>query len=88
MVQSVRETLPAMREVLVAGDRTAAGMTRLADLLEDRIEDRRALASLDRLRPVIPRTHDDYLYNSLASAQAAAVDGDSVLLISVPVAQR
>ena len=37
---------------------------------------------------VIPRTHDDYLYNSLASADAAAVDRDSVLLIGVPIAHN
>jgi 2,3-dihydroxybenzoate-AMP ligase len=40
------------------------------------------------LPKVIPRTHDDYLYNSLASAAAASVDADSVLLIGVPVAHN
>ena len=40
------------------------------------------------LPKVIPRTHDDYLYNSLASATAAGVDGDSVLLIGIPIAHN
>ena len=40
------------------------------------------------LPKVIPRTHDDYLYNSLASAAVAGVDRDSVLLIGVPIAHN
>ncbi len=107
MAEELRGELPALHEIWVAGDRAASGMTRFADLLADRIEERLSPASLDRLRPdpadvavfqlsggttglpkVIPRTHDDYLYNSLASAEAAGVDGDSVLLLTVPVAHN
>jgi 2,3-dihydroxybenzoate---[aryl-carrier protein] ligase len=40
------------------------------------------------LPKVIPRTHDDYLYNSLASATAIDLDRDSVLLIAVPIAHN
>jgi 2,3-dihydroxybenzoate-AMP ligase len=40
------------------------------------------------LPKVIPRTHDDYLYNSLAFATATGFDGDGVILISVPVAHN
>jgi 2,3-dihydroxybenzoate-AMP ligase len=40
------------------------------------------------LPKVIPRTHDDYLYNSRASAVAADVDGDTVLLVTVPVSHN
>lgn len=40
------------------------------------------------LPKVIPRTHDDYLYNSRASAAAAAVGPDTVLLVSVPAAHN
>jgi 2,3-dihydroxybenzoate-AMP ligase len=40
------------------------------------------------LPKVIPRTHDDYLYNSLAFATATEFDGDGVMLISVPVAHN
>jgi 2,3-dihydroxybenzoate-AMP ligase len=40
------------------------------------------------LPKVIPRTHDDYLYNSRASAAATGVDGDTVLLVTVPVSHN
>ena len=40
------------------------------------------------LPKVIPRTHDDYLYNSRASAAAADVDRDTVLLVTVPVSHN
>ncbi len=40
------------------------------------------------LPKVIPRTHDDYLYNALASAGASELDGTSVLLVTVPIAHN
>ncbi len=40
------------------------------------------------LPKVIPRTHDDYLYNSLATAAAMAFDRTTVLLVTVPVAHN
>jgi 2,3-dihydroxybenzoate-AMP ligase len=40
------------------------------------------------LPKVIPRTHDDYRYNSLVFATATGFDADSVLLISVPIAHN
>ena len=40
------------------------------------------------LPKVIPRTHDDYLYNALASARAAELDEASVLLVTVPIAHN
>ncbi len=40
------------------------------------------------LPKVIPRTHDDYLYNSRASAAAAGVGPDTVLLVTVPVSHN
>lgn len=40
------------------------------------------------LPKVIPRTHDDYLYNSRAFAEATDFDGDGVILISVPIAHN
>jgi 2,3-dihydroxybenzoate-AMP ligase len=107
MVEELRGTLPALREVLVVGDHAGKDMTRLGDLLADAIEDRIAPGSLGRLRPgpsdvavfqlsggttglpkVIPRTHDDYLYNSRASASAAGVDAGTVLLVTVPASHN
>lgn len=40
------------------------------------------------LPKVIPRTHDDYLYNSRVAAAASGFGGDSVLLVGVPVAHN
>ena len=40
------------------------------------------------LPKVIPRTHDDYLYNSLRFAEVSGFDRDSVLLVSLPVAHN
>ncbi len=107
MAAEVREKLPALREILVVGERVGPGMTSLAALLDDPIEARRAPERLRALRPdpaspavfqlsggttglpkVIPRTHDDYRYNSLAAAQVSGFDGDGVLLVSVPIAHN
>ena len=40
------------------------------------------------LPKVIPRTHDDYLYNSLVFAAATVLDRDGVILLSVPIAHN
>ncbi len=40
------------------------------------------------LPKVIPRTHADYRYNSLAFAAATGFDRDTVLLVSVPIAHN
>ncbi|MEK7385924.1 MAG: AMP-binding protein, partial [candidate division NC10 bacterium] len=51
MAEEVRGSLPALREVIVAGGRAGRGMTRMDDLLEDAVEERTAPGSLGRLRP-------------------------------------
>jgi 2,3-dihydroxybenzoate-AMP ligase len=107
MAQELRGSLPALREVFVAGERAASGMTLLGDVLDDPIERRRSVAALEALRPapeapavfqlsggttglpkVIPRTHDDYLYNCRVAAGVAGVDRDTVLLVGVPIAHN
>jgi 2,3-dihydroxybenzoate-AMP ligase len=40
------------------------------------------------LPKVIPRTHDDYLYNSLVFAAATDLDRDGAILLSVPIAHN
>jgi len=40
------------------------------------------------LPKVIPRTHDDYLYNSRAFAAITGVDGETVLLVTVPISHN
>ncbi|MBI2528258.1 MAG: AMP-binding protein [Candidatus Rokubacteria bacterium] len=107
MAEELRGRLPDLREIFVAGDRAAPGMSRLADLLGDPDEERAPAAELAALRPepadpaifllsggttglpkAIPRTHDDYLYNSSAFAAATGFTGESVLLVSVPIAHN
>jgi 2,3-dihydroxybenzoate-AMP ligase len=107
MAEELRPSLPSLRHVLVVGERTGSGMTRLHDLLDDPIERRVAPSTLDGVRPapsdvavfqlsggttglpkVIPRTHDDYLYNSLVFASATDLDRDGVILLSVPIAHN
>ena len=40
------------------------------------------------LPKVIPRTHDDYLYNSVVFGAATDLDRDGVILLSVPIAHN
>jgi 2,3-dihydroxybenzoate-AMP ligase len=107
MAEALRPSLPSLRHVFVAGERAGGDMTRLADLLDDPIEQRMNPSRLDGVRPqpsdvavfqlsggttglpkVIPRTHDDYLYNSLAFAAATDLDRNGVILLSVPIAHN
>jgi 2,3-dihydroxybenzoate-AMP ligase len=107
MAEALGPSLPSLRHILVVGDRTGAGMTRLQHLLGDPIEQRVGLAALAGVRPdpsdvavfqlsggttglpkVIPRTHDDYLYNSLVFAAATGLDRDGAILLSVPIAHN
>ena len=104
MAEELRESLPAMREIIVGGGRCGRGMTLLSDLLSDPIEERRARSSLDRLKPrpgfpavfqlsggstglpkVIPRTHDDYLYNGNLLSVRSGFDGNGAALIAIPM---
>jgi 2,3-dihydroxybenzoate-AMP ligase len=107
MARELRPRLPALREVLVVGDRADPGMTLLGTLLDEPIEARQTTSRLAELRPdpsapavfqlsggttglpkVIPRTHDDYLCNSLITASVMGVDTGTVLLVTVPVAHN
>src|SRR5215469_11371212 len=104
MAEELRGSLPAMREIIVVGDRTAAGMTLFSDLANDPIEERVAVSSLGRLEPnghspavfqlsggstglpkVIPRTHDDYLYNSGLLSTKSGYGADGVALVAIPM---
>jgi 2,3-dihydroxybenzoate-AMP ligase len=104
MADELRGSLPSMREIIVVGDRAAAGMTLFSDLDADAIEERTAVSALDRLTPkgsdpavfqlsggstglpkVIPRTHDDYLYNSGLLASRSGYHPDGVALVAIPM---
>jgi non-ribosomal peptide synthetase component E (peptide arylation enzyme) len=104
MAAELRDELPAMREILVAGERAGPGMTLLSDLLGDPIEERIAPSSLAQLKPrpeipavfqlsggstgvpkVIPRTHNDYLYNSYLLSSKSGYDQNGVALVAIPM---
>jgi len=51
MTEELRGSLPALREIVVAGEPAGRGTTLLDDLLRDPVEDRTAPGSLGRLRP-------------------------------------
>lgn len=104
MAEELRAALPAMREIIVVGDRAGAGMTRFDDLIDDAIENRESSSAVERLKPaanevavfqlsggstglpkVIPRTHNDYLYNSYLLAERAGFDSNGVALVAIPM---
>jgi 2,3-dihydroxybenzoate-AMP ligase len=107
MAEELRAKLPSLREIFVVGERAGRGMTPVVDLLDDAIENRVPLKSLEQLRPdpdapavfqlsggttglpkVIPRTHNDYLYNSKQFASVTDFDRETVILVSVPIAHN
>lgn len=104
MAEELRSNLPAMRQIIVVGDRCGRDMTSFSGLLDDPIEARRGASSLGRLKPqaespavfqlsggstglpkVIPRTHNDYLYNSSLLSAKSGFDGGGVALIAIPM---
>jgi 2,3-dihydroxybenzoate-AMP ligase len=103
MAEELRDNLPAMREIIVAGGRCGRGMTLLSDLAADSVEER-TRSALGRLKPlpefpavfqlsggstglpkVIPRTHNDYLYNSYLLSQKSGFDPQGAALIAIPM---
>ncbi|TWF82407.1 2,3-dihydroxybenzoate-AMP ligase [Pseudonocardia hierapolitana] len=88
--------VPALRHVLVAGDEIAAGHHDLRALgapgpgWSGPHPDSRDVAvfllsgGTTGLPKLIARTHDDYAYNALASAQVCGFDAGTVYLVSLP----
>ncbi|WP_329356662.1 (2,3-dihydroxybenzoyl)adenylate synthase [Streptomyces anulatus] len=101
LAQAVRNDSPALKHVVVVGDPGhGTGFTSFADLLTDRPAARTpksrargedmALLLLSGgttgLPKLIPRTHDDYLYNGRAAAEVCELASRSVYLAALPVA--
>ncbi|MDT0329434.1 (2,3-dihydroxybenzoyl)adenylate synthase [Nocardiopsis lambiniae] len=96
----IAERLPHVRHVLVAGDPGDAPARSLDSLLSQDAAPRPEAARPEDLAllllsggttgtpKLIPRTHADYGYNARASAQACAVDSDTVYLAVLPVAHN
>jgi 2,3-dihydroxybenzoate-AMP ligase len=99
MAATVAPAIPSLRLLVSLGECAAATKT-FAQLLEEGREDdpeidRHAPApdspavfqlsgGTTGIPKLIPRTHDDYLYNALAFAKAADFDRDTVLLVGIP----
>ena len=103
MVDELRPDLTDLAEVFVVGSRSGTAMTPLTELLAtppavdarpaarptaDQVAVFQLSGGTTGLPKVIPRTHDDYRYNSLVFASATGFDADSVLLVSVPIAHN
>ena len=104
MVRRVRDETPSMRLGIVLGDAPAGFLSvadLISRRPKRRAEELRALR-IDPTDPaifqlsggttgvpkLIPRTHNDYAYNSRLAAQVCAVTGDSVLLLALPIAHN
>jgi len=104
MVRRVRDEAPSMRLGIVLGDAPAGFLSiadLISRRPKRRAEELRALR-IDPTDPaifqlsggttgvpkLIPRTHNDYAYNSRLAAQVCAVTGDSVLLLALPIAHN
>ncbi|GGX23900.1 (2,3-dihydroxybenzoyl)adenylate synthase [Streptomyces noursei] len=96
LARSVREKAPSLRHILVAGD--AEEFTSLASipatprpLPEPDPSDVAVLllsGGTTGAPKLIPRTHDDYLYNASASAEVTGLTADSRYLAALPVAHN
>jgi 2,3-dihydroxybenzoate-AMP ligase len=97
MVRRVREdspclkhcvSLPALRELIAREPKRAA-----AELAAIRIDPTdpcifQLSGGTTGVPKLIPRTHNDYAYNSKTAAPVCGVTGDSVLLLALPIAHN
>ena len=103
MALALREEQPTLKHLLIDGDigdcQSAVDLQSLvmseeasADLAERPSSEDVALFLLSGgttgLPKLIPRTHDDYLYNARASAALCDFDGDTVYLASLPASHN
>jgi 2,3-dihydroxybenzoate-AMP ligase len=104
MASRVREQSPNFRFALVLGDTPAGftSLTELIERPATLPAAELAAITIDPTDPavfqlsggttgipkLIPRTHNDYAYNSKRAAEVCNVDGESVLLIILPVAHN
>jgi 2,3-dihydroxybenzoate-AMP ligase len=108
LARQVRQAVPGVRHILVAGTGTPEDMVSVAALLADPIEaSPPGPERLQALRPdpgevalfllsggttglpkLIPRTHDDYVYNARASGALCDIGPETVYLASLPIAHN
>jgi 2,3-dihydroxybenzoate-AMP ligase len=104
LAATIRAGAPSLEHVLVAGDAEGDGAVALADLAVDDEDALAAVdadgpSSADvalfllsggttALPKLIPRTHDDYVYNFRASAAVCGFSDDTVYLACLPVSHN
>ena len=104
MVERIRAANPAMKHGIVLGEAPAGFLSLSEMIAKPAALPASALAEvkIDPADPavfqlsggttgipkLIPRTHNDYAYNSKAAASVCAIDGDSVLLLVLPIAHN
>jgi 2,3-dihydroxybenzoate-AMP ligase len=107
LARKVRQAVPGLRHILVAGPGADPDVVALEDLLDDRIEERETSARLADMRrdpadvalfllsggttglpKLIPRTHNDYEYNSRASGAVCGIGPDTVYLAVLPASHN
>jgi 2,3-dihydroxybenzoate-AMP ligase len=107
LARDVRNAVPTVQHLLVAGSGADADVIALDALLADPIEEREPPDRLIELRPdpadvalfllsggttglpkLIPRTHNDYEYNSRGSGAVCAIGADTVYLTVLPISHK
>ncbi len=100
MAQALLQDRPALRHVIVDGDpgpfvswsQVCAHPSQRALHGTQRIPGRRhccwSLAARPGYPRLIPRSHDDYVYNATASAEVCGLTGDDVYLVALPAAHN
>ncbi|WKX69042.1 (2,3-dihydroxybenzoyl)adenylate synthase [Streptomyces sp. XD-27] len=100
LARAVRTQVPSLRHVLVAGE--PEEFTALTSLAADADAGDRPLPEPDPsevallllsggttgVPKLIPRTHDDYVYNAVASAEVTGLDATTRYLAALPVAHN
>jgi 2,3-dihydroxybenzoate-AMP ligase len=100
MAADVGSEFPTLRHIVVIGD-PAPSQTPYSQLLENELADDGVLGRLrpdpssvstmllsggtTSLSKLIPRTHNDYVYNARACAEVAGFDADTVFLAVLPL---
>ena len=106
LARSLRESIPALRQVLVAGDYEGNEFVHLEALLHRPIE-RDAGAEVAELvvdpsevalfllsggttgvPKLIPRSHEDYVYNLRQAAMVCGFDAETTYLVALPIAHN
>jgi 2,3-dihydroxybenzoate-AMP ligase len=104
MVARIRANTPALKHAIVLGDAPAGSASLVELIEKPATLARHELESIviDPTDPavfqlsggttgipkLIPRTHNDYAYNSKIAAEVCDVDGDGVLLVVLPIAHN